>query len=487
MARGKIHEYFHRRRAGVLLHPTSLPSADLDGPLGDDAERFIEFLVESGFSIWQMLPVHPVDEYGSPYRSSSVHAGNPQLINLQRMNSSSWMVDAGYQDGPDPIAAGLRCFQQHASDEQKQDYKEYKSSHKDWLDNYALYSAIKKLHKAEPWWTWPDELRVRNKKAIELIRTQHTSLLERYYFEQFMFFSQWQRLRQYANSKGILLFGDMPIFTAHDCADVWMDQDYFKLDENGHATVVAGVPPDYFSSTGQRWGNPLYNWDPIGRDDFEWWINRLHTQLELYDLVRIDHFRGFEAAWEIPVSCETAMDGEWKPVPGEKMFKALRKEFNDLPLVAEDLGIISAEVVRLRKKYRLPGMKVLQFAFDSDAQNPYLPHNHEVDGLVCTGSHDNNTTLGWFNELDNSVRERVLEYLQNPTESMPWPLIQTALASVCRLAVIPMQDLLELGASHRMNTPGTVEGNWKWRFEWQDIKPELPAKLRQLNAIYGRH
>jgi 4-alpha-glucanotransferase len=482
----KQHELFHKRRAGVLLHPTSLPLNSEDGFLGEAADRFLDFLVDAGFSVWQMLPVQPVNDHGSPYQCGSVHAGNAQLISQQRLNNYSWMHNAGSASDSNLITKALGCFQRNASDAQKQKYVRFKREQDHWLENYALYSAIKSIHKNSPWWEWSYELKIKNKKAIRIFQQQHGNVIEHFIFEQYLFFSQWQELRRKAAAKGLLLFGDMPIFTAHDSADVWGHRDYFQLDKAMFPSVVAGVPPDYFSVTGQRWGNPLYDWQAMRRARFQWWVERLKTQLTLFDLVRLDHFRGFEAVWEIPASCATAVEGEWREVPGRELLQTLHDSFGDLPLIAEDLGIISDGVIKLRKDFRLLGIKVLQFAFDNDASNPYLPHNHELDYLVSTGTHDNNTTLGWFNDLNDLARARIQEYLQNPVEPMPWPLIRACLASVCKIAILPMQDLLELDSGHRMNTPGTTEGNWQWRFSWGDINSELMAKLKHLNEIYGR-
>ena len=489
----KTHQHFLKRRAGVLLHPGSLPVEPGRGALGSAATRFIDFLVSSGFSVWQMLPVQPVDKFGSPYQCTSAHAGNPDLICKHKLLANNWMTADGHQhdiDLPDVtldlVNPALQKFTEHATDTEQAEYAKFKNEHSFWLDDYALFCVIKDVQKGKPWWQWPQELSCLDKETLQAFRSGHRSQIERYYFEQFIFFCQWHDLRTQAANKNILLLGDMPIFVAHDSVDVWVHRRYFRLDDKGHATVVAGVPPDYFSATGQRWGNPMYDWTAMQAADFHWWIERLRTQLELFDLVRMDHFRGFEANWEIPAACPTATDGEWKPVPGRRLFQALHDVYGDLPLVAEDLGIISTEVNKLRDDFRLPGTKVLQFAFDSDAENPYLPHNHVPVGLVCTGTHDNNTSKGWFDNLDDPTRLRLMDYLQNSTELMPWPLVRAALASVACLAMLPMQDLLGLDQTHRMNTPGTTEGNWCWRFDWDWLPADLPERLKHMNHVYGR-
>jgi 4-alpha-glucanotransferase len=332
----------------------------------------------------------------------------------------------------------------------------------------------------------PEELRNRNFDAIDKLRKERAESLDIRRFGQFLFFKQWHDLKQYANQKGVSLFGDMPIFVAHDSADVWANPELFTLDDAGHATKVAGVPPDYFSETGQRWGNPLYDWEKHTKQDFLWWQQRVQSQLSLFDLIRIDHFRGFEACWEIPASCETAIDGQWVNAPGDALFAKLTNTFGELPLVAEDLGIITDEVTALREKYAMPGMKILQFAFGDDANNPYLPHNHTLDSVSYTGTHDNNTTLGWFEEIDKATIDRLYEYLGGSQETMPWILIRASLASVSQLSVIPMQDILALDAEHRMNVPGTTEGNWSWKFSWDMVDSNCALRLRNLNEMYGR-
>ena len=489
----KPHPIFRQRRSGILLHPTSLPAAAGDGALGDDAIRFLDFLVDSGFSIWQMLPVNITDQSGSPYQGTSVHAGNPRLINLQRLSAKGWLQSANFQLEAHPdrrlmdiLHAARVGFQKAATEMELAGYQTFKREHSYWLDDYALYSVIKTKHDDHPWWQWPPSLRNRDRSILKRLRVENTEVLEDYCFEQYVFFSQWHDLQQAAHDRGILLLGDLPILVAHDSVDVWAHPEYFKLDADGMPVVVAGVPPDYFSRTGQRWGNPLYDWQRFTENGFSWWLERLRTQLQLFDMVRIDHFRGFIGLWEIDANSPTAEQGQWQPVPGRELFKVLREEFGKLPLIAEDLGIISPEVEKLRDDFKLPGMKVLLFAFDSDEKNPYLPHNHVINSVVYTGTHDNTTTLGWYYGLNEDQQRRVLEYLQYPVEPMPWPLLCTALQSVSRIAVLPMQDILGLDGSHRMNTPGTTTGNWAWRFNWEWISPDLKYQLYHLNRLYGR-
>jgi 4-alpha-glucanotransferase len=480
-----------RRRAGLLLHPTSLPGTGTTGDLGGEAFHFIDFLIASGISVWQMLPLGPTHADGSPYQCLSVHAGEPGLISLARLREWGWL-DADPPPAADPVAraACLRdarhAYERQASAAERSAFAEFTARHAHWLEDYALYQALRRDQQGQPWWLWPAPLRDRSGEAMEKAALRLTDDLAAVRFEQYVFFRQWGELRHYANARGVLLFGDMPIFVAHDSADVWAQRANFALDAEGQPRVVAGVPPDYFSATGQRWGNPLYDWERLQADAYAWWLQRLRTQLHLFDLVRIDHFRGFEAYWEIPAQEQTAVNGRWVKSPGDALFRAMQREFHALPLVAEDLGIITPEVTALRERFGLPGMRILQFAFDGGAENPYLPHRFDANSVVYTGTHDNDTTRAWFDSLSEQQRQPVMDYLGFPGEAMPWPLIRAALASVARLAVLPMQDVLELGAGSRMNEPGTISGNWRWRFSWEQVDPGLAARLRHLVQLYQR-
>lgn len=476
-----------------MLHPTSLPSANEHGDLGHDAYRFVEFLAAAGATVWQVLPMGPTHPDGSPYQCLSVHAGNPCLISLDWLVDRGWLTSKAIPKNLTPdsrrecLAKAFRGFQQHRDARTREAFETFKQEKADWLDDYALFQVIRTQQKFQGWLAWPVELRDRHPDYLARFSREHADALEEERFIQYVFFSQWFELRDYAHQHGILLFGDMPIFVAHDSADVWARHEYFQLDENGKSTVVAGVPPDYFSATGQRWGNPHYDWTRMQADGFAWWIGRMHTQLELFDLIRIDHFRGFEAYWEIDAAAETAVGGHWVKAPGAALLQRLYDEFHELPLVAEDLGIITPEVEALRDQFKLPGMKILQFAFGSGAANPYLPHNCVPNSVIYTGTHDNDTTLGWYESCDAGVCKALDDYLGFPAAAtMPWPLIRSALASVSRLAVVPMQDLLELDSRHRMNTPGTTEDNWQWGFDWTQLPLDLAERLRHLNQIYGR-
>ncbi len=481
------------RAAGVMLHITSLPGPGNNGDLGDEARHFVDFLVDSGFSYWQILPVGPTRSDNSPYSTSSIHAGNPLLINLVYLVQVNWL-DASVLDkktlSEEDRLLSLRAawdgYNRLADKQQKEQMELFVQEQGYWLNDYSLFRAIRKDQDCQVWWEWPDALRDRDEIALAEIRERLAQEINYVHFEQFVFFQQWKEMKEYANGRGVELFGDMPIFVAHDSAEVWANQRVFLLDEHGMPTVVSGVPPDYFSETGQRWGNPLYDWEQLQKEDFTFWIQRLKTQLTLYDLIRVDHFRGFESYWEIAADDETAVHGRWVSSPGKALFERLYQEYKRLPLVAEDLGIITPEVEALRDRFKLPGMKVLQFAFSGDPNNPHLPFRYPRNSVVYTGTHDNDTTIGWYESLDERTKANVDEFLGNSSIEMPWPMIWNVLSSRSDLAILQMQDLLELGGEHRMNIPGTMEGNWEWRFDWSQMDPELASRLRHKIAMYGR-
>jgi 4-alpha-glucanotransferase len=477
------------RSAGVLLHITSLPGPGPCGSLGPQALAFIDLLAEAGMSVWQMLPVGPTQSDRSPYQNSSAHAGDPLLIGLEPLLEAGWLdappVDYGIAAKMAALARAWEGFQVRASAEERLALAAFVNENAYWLPDYALYCALRDERQAG-WWQWPASLRDRKPQALHRARSRLMTQVEVIVFEQFLFFRQWKALRAYAAGRGIRLFGDMPIFVAQDSAEVWAHPQDFDLNPDGSPRVVAGVPPDYFSATGQRWGNPLYRWERMEAEGFRFWLDRVRTQLRLFDMVRIDHFRGFEAYWEIPAEEEYAIHGRWVKALGDELFERLHQRFGNLPLIAEDLGFITPEVENLRRKYRFPGMKILQFAFSGGADNPYLPFRHHRDSVVYTGTHDNDTSLGWYLALDPDERAFVKEFLGYPTEPMPWPLIRAALASRAYLAILPMQDLLALDGDHRMNVPGTVEGNWTWRFAWDWVPADLSARVRRMVEIYGR-
>lgn len=484
-------DFFLQRRAGVLLHLTSLPSNHPDryGDLGPEAHRFLAFLAACGIRVWQMLPTGPTHGDRSPYQTLSACAGNSDLISLELLQRDGWLHESELQwQRSDALAAAAQRFAQTLNNDASLQHRfaEFCAEHSNWLDDFALFIALRETRDHGSWLQWEAPLRHREPQALQAAREEYAQRVAAVQFEQFMFYEQWHALRTEARRLNIALFGDLPIFVAHDSADVWANQSLFQLDAEGNSLTVAGVPPDYFSETGQRWGNPHYDWPRMQRDNFSWWRERVRSQVQLFDVLRIDHFRGFEAYWEIPASAETAVAGRWVTAPGRELLQSIFDEFPNLPLVAENLGIITPEVEALREEFHMPGMAILQFAFDGSAENPYVPHRHTPLSVVYTGTHDNDTSLGWYDKLDAHSRERVQEYLGYPSEPMPRPLIRSAFASVAQLAIVPMQDLLELGSEHRMNTPGTSENNWGWQFDWSQIADDLAARVRRWVSLYGR-
>ena len=485
-----------QRRAGVLLHPTSLPGPLSNGDIGHEAYRFIEFLNSCGFKVWQMLPLGPTHDDKSPYQCLSSHAGSPLLISLDWLEDKGWLDRESIKIDKKNESYRLHCLQQAAdhfyqmgSSVWTDSIANFKEQHANWLDDYALYMAFKNLYKNKPWYDWPNPARHREFIALDNARSELRKHIEQTVFEQFIFFTQWQEVRDYAKQHDVELFGDMPIFVARDSADVWAQRKNYLIDSDGGMEVIAGVPPDAFTDTGQRWGNPLYDWDYMLSTEFSWWKERFQTQLALFDIVRIDHFRGLQACWHIPKTDETAINGSWVEVPGREMLSELFKTFHYLPLVAEDLGVITDQVIELKKSFDLPGMKVLQFAFDGNNNNPHLPHRHEAGDIVYTGTHDNDTTLGWLSDERNYNKIHFDEYtglINESTEQGVMTTIRLAMASVSFMCILPMQDLLMLGSSARMNVPGTMENNWQWRFDWQQIRPEVIEKVSHFMLLYGR-
>jgi 4-alpha-glucanotransferase len=489
-----------RRRSGILLHPTSLPGPDGIGTFGEEAYRFVDTLATAGQTIWQILPLGPPGCGNSPYSCFSAFAGNPLLIDLRRIAADGDLENGDLPKLPnagridfDAAAAGKSSLLRKAAERffaagktaRLEEFWRYCDS-TFWLHDYALFASLKSHYGGKPWYRWPDRLRMRDRDACEKSAQLLGPDIGFHKYLQWQFSRQWHQLKGYANERGVRIFGDAPIFVAHDSADVWCNQQIFKLDEKGLPHTVAGVPPDYFSATGQRWGNPLYDWDALAEDGYGWWIARIRNDLALYDILRIDHFRGFDACWEIPAKERTAVKGCWVKVPGDDFFRRLQSECGHLPIVAEDLGIITADVTALRDRYGFPGMRILQFAFDSDADNAYLPHNHTPGSVVYTGTHDNDTTAGWFAALPPHLKEKVCDYLRCSPEEAPWQLVRTTLASVAGFAVIPMQDLLGLGDSARMNTPGVPGGNWGWRMSDDYRHGEHFDRLRELTLMYNR-
>jgi 4-alpha-glucanotransferase len=488
------------RRGGVLLHPTSLPGPGGIGTLGEEARAFIGFLVKSGLSVWQLLPLGPTGYGNSPYSSYSAFAGNPLLIDLRPLVEEGWLTrdeaacsPVGQRIDYQAVAAhklpallqAADRFMAGAPEVQMESFWQFCDT-TDWLHDYALFMALKEAHGGSCWSQWPVDIALRTTEAVESYSRELGVAIGRQKFIQWLFHRQWELLRRYAAEHGVLIFGDMPIYVAYDSADVWLNRDLFLLDPKGQPTVVAGVPPDYFSRTGQLWGNPLYDWQNHRSDGFAWWCSRFRSALGQCDLLRIDHFRGFESCWQVPAGEKTAVHGSWLQTPGRELFTAITDKLGPIPLIAEDLGIITPEVEALRDELGCPGMAVLQFAFGSDSNNSHLPHNHQRRSVVYTGTHDNDTTLRWFTSRGKREQTAILDYLRPLHEEMPWPMIRAAFASTAFLAIIPLQDFLSLGRDGRMNSPGIANGNWDWRYDEKSLTASLARHIRYLASMYGR-
>ncbi|MCU0511801.1 MAG: 4-alpha-glucanotransferase [Anaerolineae bacterium] len=495
------------RSSGILLHPTSLPGRYGLGDLGENAFRFVDWLVSAGQSIWQILPLGPTSYGDSPYQTLSAFAGNPNLISLDKLVEAGWLTAADLDDTPafpadrvdygpvidfhnQKLALAYRRFQATAGEQTRSAFENWCRDHAAWLEDFALFVTLKNKNNLRPWVEWDDRAAALHRPdALAAARAAHADAIQEQRFRQWLFYTQWYALKYYANRQGVRLFGDIPIFVAHDSADVWANQGDYFLDEAGQPTVVAGVPPDYFSENGQYWGNPLYRWDRMQAAGYAWWIARVKATLSLVDYIRIDHFRGFEAYWRVPVNPQqTAKVGEWIPGPAQDFFHALQAACGDLPIIAEDLGVITAGVEALRDGFGLPGMKVLQFAW-SDPTNAFLPHNQPVNCVVYTGTHDNNTTIGWWlnpEEVTPEMRQFVQEYLGKEVYEINWELMRVAMRSAAHTAIFPMQDVLNLGAAARMNTPGVQGGNWGWRFTEEQLTQESHHRLAHYTWLYQR-
>jgi 4-alpha-glucanotransferase len=503
------------RAAGILLHPTSLPGPHAVGDLGPAARRFVEFLAAAKQKVWQVLPLGPTGYGDSPYQCFSAFAGNPLLVSLEALAEEGLLAASDLADPPaveDPAAAdyaaaqrfkpplldrAFQVFEKGANDAQREAFEAFRREQSAWLPDFALFTVVKEQHGGVAWTDWEEDIRAREPDAMERWRRDHAEAVRAREFAQYLFFAQWRAVKAAAHGRGIRVMGDIPIFVAHDSADVWARPDLFQLEADGRPQFVAGVPPDYFSATGQLWGNPLYRWDRMEESGFEWWISRFRATLDEVDLVRVDHFRGFEAFWKVPGDAETAQHGEWVKAPGEKLFAAVEEALGKLPIVAENLGVITPEVEALRHRFGFPGMAILQFAFGSDPQgSTFIPHNFARELVAYTGTHDNDTTLGWWNgEGGNSRRSEAdveaerayaLDYLKSDGTEVHWDFIRAVLASVADLAVVPLQDVLGLGSEARMNLPGRLGGNWRWRFREGALTPEVTERLARLTDVYGR-
>lgn len=496
-----------KRSFGILLHPTSFPGRWGIGTLGKEARQFVDWLASTGAHWWQVLPLGPTSYGDSPYQSFSAFAGNPYLIDPDALIEKGWLepeeppayppdkVDYGwlYVTRWDLLRRAYDGFVGRGKPEELEAFARYRQQEGAWLEDYALFMALKNKFGGKPWNEWTAPLRSREPAALEQARKDYADDIGFHAWTQWMFYQEWGALHDYAHAKGIRLIGDMPIFVAYDSSDVWANPQYFYLDAEGLPTVVAGVPPDYFSETGQLWGNPLYRWDVMQAEGFGWWINRIKKSLETCDLVRIDHFRGFEAYWEIPFGEPTAVKGQWVKAPGKELFEAVRAALGDAAIIAEDLGVITPEVEELRDSNGFPGMKILQFAF-SDKENVFLPHNYPESGnvIVYTGTHDNDTTIGWYQTAPKEELEFMDEYLEayglkiEKPEDAPWVLAELGFRSNAKLVILPLQDVLRLGTEARMNFPGTLGDNWDWRYAPGDLTPELARQLRELAQASGR-
>lgn len=492
-----------QRRAGVLLHPTSLPGPFPVGDLGPAADRFLDRLAAAGISVWQVLPLGPTGLGDSPYGALSAFAGNPVLISPERLVEDG-LLEAGELGAPVPaldrvdypearrvkaelLRTAFQRFEQRRVPALNEENEAWAAAPERalWLADWGLFAALRSVHASAPWQGWPEGLRRRAPAELAAARHDLAAHVRFHAFLQFLFDRQWLRLRHAAGERGIALFGDLPIYLAPDAADVWAGPDLFELDDEGRSTAVAGVPPDYFSADGQLWGNPLYRWSRMAEDGYAWWVERLRANFRWFDLLRLDHFRGFAAYWEVPAAATTARDGRWVDAPGAKLFAALRAALGPLPLVAEDLGVITDDVVALRRALDLPGMAILQFGFE-DGTSEFQPHRLRPHSVVYTGTHDNDTTPGWFAGTSDATRTRVRDYLGCSDADAPWAVVRTALTSVAELAMVPAQDLLGLGSEARLNTPGISSGNWSWRLREGAFDDALVGRLRRLVEISER-
>ncbi|HEX2123788.1 MAG TPA: 4-alpha-glucanotransferase [Thermoanaerobaculia bacterium] len=492
------HSRSERRAAGVLLHPTSLPGRYGIGDLGDELTLFLDWAASAGMRLWQVLPLNPPGYGHSPYNCLSSFAGNPLLISPQRLLQENLLEPEDVADVPifsdehvqfervpEFKFALLRVAWQRFTDHDALDAFVAASEQREWLDDYALFMTLKELAGGAPWWQWERKLLRRDPAALRRAREEHADDVRFWQFTQWLFFRQWEAVRAAAHARGLRIVGDVPIYVAWDSADVWAHRSLFELDEKGHPTVVAGVPPDYFSTTGQRWGNPLYRWDAMRESGYRWWIARMKTNLRFADIVRLDHFRGFVAYWEIPASEPTAVHGRWMPGPGIELFDAIRNALGELPLVAEDLGFITQDVHDLRDAAGLPGMRVLQFGFGQD-DSPHLPHRYAERTVAYTGTHDNDTARGWFTSAGAEEREAARTYLGCDGDSVAGCLIRAAYTSVAETSIVPVQDILDLGSDARMNRPGAEKDNWSWRMLPGALTREHAERLKRLAELTGR-
>jgi 4-alpha-glucanotransferase len=509
---GPLFGWMQRRAAGVLLHPTSLPGAQGIGVLDGAIDAWLEFLAAAGIAYWQVCPLGPTGYGDSPYQCFSAFAGNPYLIDLRALKRAGLLTEADlspfnalprervdfgwlYATKWSALFRAFENFKSHAHREPARplpygDFEEFRTEQRSWLDAFSLFQALKDHHHPKPWWEWPDEVRFYAKTSQARLPKSVILRAEAHAFFQYLFFGQWRQVRHKAARLGVKIIGDAPIFVARDSADVWANPQLFQIDQiTGHPIFVAGVPPDYFSADGQLWGNPLYAWEIHAGDSYAWWISRLRTNFLVCDVLRIDHFRGFDTYWSIPAVAKTAKTGSWQPGPGLAFFRAVRDAMPGARLIAEDLGELLPSVIALREATGLPGMAILQFAFGGDAGNAYLPHHQRTNSVVYPGTHDNDTTLGWYASADEKTRDHVRRYLRVSGAEVGWDFIRASYASTGRLAIVSLQDLLSLGSEARFNTPGVAAGNWQWRYRAEQLEKlhrESAGYLRELAGLYDR-
>lgn len=491
------------RSSGILLHPTSLPGPDGIGDLGPEAFRWIDFLHATGTQLWQILPLGPTGYGDSPYQCFSAFAGNPFLLSPILLLESGLLRPSDLRQRPafpsssvdfGPVIqwknllldTAYNNYRQQHSQELEEQFRSFNEDNRAWLEDYALFMAIKESQGGRPWFEWPRQFKYREPQALEQARLELSAVVEKVKLSQFLFHIQWQNLKNYAHSKGIQIVGDMPFVIALDSADTWSNPQLFLMDETLSPTMVAGVPPDYFSVTGQLWGNPLYDWLVHTKERYDWWARRLGSVLSMVDLVRLDHFRGFAAAWHIPYGSENAIHGQWIESPGQDLFMTLKDRFLELPIIAEDLGVITPDVESLRDTFKLPGMKILQFAFSGDPEDSFLPHHYPVNCFAYTGSHDNDTARGWFEHASPKSRQFCLDYLAATEDTVAQAMIREVWRSAARFTIAPMQDFLNLGSESRMNLPGSPAGNWSWRMPPTALTDELRDQIYKYNFLYSR-
>lgn len=470
--------------------------------MGKEAFHFIDFLSDTKQGVWQVMPLGPTGFGDSPYACFSAFAGNPMLISPEKLNEDGLLSGDDLQDLPDfprvevdygPVIQWKekllhKAYSNFMSDQKslKQEFENFCNENASWLEDFSLFMALKEIFKA-PWFEWERDYRLRDKKTLQTVKKDQADLINAHKFYQLIFFRQWNDVKRYANEKAVRIIGDIPIFVAYDSADAWAHSDLFHFDKDGKRTKMAGVPPDYFSETGQLWGNPLYRWDKMEETGFKWWIDRFRTNLKMVDIIRLDHFRGFEACWEVPAGEETAIKGEWVKTPGDKLFKTIRSELGDIPIIAENLGVITPPVEAMRHRFGFPGMKVLQFAFGDDPDSEYLPHNYNSNNVVYSGTHDNDTSVGWYqNSSTQKERDFVRRYCETDGSEINWDLIRLAMFSVCHTAIFPLQDIMGLGSEARMNYPGEARGNWAWRFTWEQVHDYNSERLADQTWLSGR-